>query len=204
MAKRLFALGVAVLMASPVSADQTGLYGGFILGSTGGATKIDRTSGGSFELDSGAPAAGILLGYEFRNPASGSSGWRYGLEGDLSYAKLDRTGTDATLGAVSYKQTFSATLRGRAGYDFGRLYLYGTGGLQLSDARVSTNSASAKSRLNSQLVLGAGVETDIGNDWQFRTEILATGSAPKFTPTGGGGSAATGSAVLRLGLTRRW
>jgi len=204
MAKRFFALGVALLMAGTASADQSGLYGGFLLGPSGGGTEIDRTGGGTFKLNSGAPAAGILLGYEFRNPPPGTGGWRYGVEGDLSYAKLDRTRSDATLGTVRYKQSFSATLRGRAGYDFGRLYLYGTGGLQLSDARVSTNGANTKNRLVNQLVLGAGVETDISNNWRFRTELLTTGESRKFTPRGGGGSAATGSAVLRVGLTRGW
>jgi outer membrane immunogenic protein len=104
----------------------------------------------------------------------------YGVEGDWSWSSL-RSTSDAAFAAfpdvgnplftnpahtehVSTRLDWLATFRGRAGFAWDRLYLYGTAGIAIGDVRSDTNVTFATFPANQ--VYNGAVHIGSGSSWQ--------------------------------------
>lgn len=105
-----------------------------------------------------------------------------GLEADLNYVDLGKT-VSTTLGplttTVSQDMTYFGTVRGRLGYAFDRVLIYGTGGLAYGDQKARTTISGLGSQWTGEksdtrfgYVLGAGMEYAITNNWSAKVEYL--------------------------------
>jgi outer membrane immunogenic protein len=96
-----------------------------------------------------------------------------GLEGDIDWSGL--RGTATTPGCpngCSTSDTWLSTVRGRAGYAFGRVMPYITGGLAIGDIRAATPGFAGGSATNTGWTLGAGVEFALPGNWTAKAEYL--------------------------------
>ena len=126
---------------------------GFHLGVNAGyAARRDRLDGNVPDLNAVRPGAGALalrqssdgfvgggqLGYDYQFGAG--RGVVVGIEADFDYTDLDRTTPIALPPGVPLRASYTSrleefgTLRGRAGYAFDRILVYGTGGLAFGEA----------------------------------------------------------------------
>jgi outer membrane immunogenic protein len=146
-----------------------------------------------------------------------SGSFVYGVEGDLEYTGLsaNRLATSLGLGnggnpaivpgaiSESWKSSWLATLRGRAGFAVDRVFFYGTGGLALANARyfdqncfgvlarVPGCNTAAISDARVGWVVGAGIEWAVGGNWSIKGEYLyadlgKTTDTSLYAPTAGG------------------
>src|SRR5208283_5053966 len=133
-------IGQVPLKAPPPIAnpyDWTGAYFGGHVGYSRGSgrnTLLDPdpiTASASF----GSLFGGLQFGYNYLLP----SRLLFGIEGDISFPNFldDGVVTSRTTpsSTVTEKLDFASTLRGRVGYAFDRLLVYGTGGFAWSEAR---------------------------------------------------------------------
>ncbi|HUF43970.1 MAG TPA: hypothetical protein VMN43_01390 [Aestuariivirgaceae bacterium] len=111
-----------------------------VRGDFGEVTEVHRFSS---SLDPSGLIGGVQAGYNWQ-----AGSLVFGLEGDISFADWDDSAvifdTDAGdvggpyaerhVGSVSAEVDFLATIRGRLGYAFNSLLIYGTGGVAFVDA----------------------------------------------------------------------
>jgi len=144
-------------------------WSGFYLGINGGggwghstwdanATGI-RTSGG---------LVGGTAGYNWQ---LGSA--VLGVEGDIDWANLKGTSTSTLcpLGC-STSDSWLGTVRGRAGYAFGGVLPYVTGGLAVGDIRAATPGFAGATNTNAGWTVGGGVEFALPGNWSAKAEYL--------------------------------
>ncbi len=116
-----------------------------------------------------------------------------GAQADLSFPNLlagTQTIAVAGIDIANYEQQvlFSGTLRGRLGYAFGPLLVYGTGGYALAQDEITRTQVAgmamggtatpeteeARRSFRSGWVAGAGIETKVGGNWSANLEFLFT------------------------------
>ena len=73
-------------------------------------------------------SGGVQAGYNWQNGS-----WVFGLEGDIQ-----ATGAEDTFAPWKFSNPWFGTVRGRAGYAFGNVLFYGTGGLAFGELRANT------------------------------------------------------------------
>jgi outer membrane immunogenic protein len=134
---------------------------------------------GSVDANSTGIIGGLQLGYN----------WQFaslvvGLEGDISFSSLDHTSPVTTSpggGVDSYRSRLSAlgTIRGRVGWAFDRLLVYGTGGVafaSLKDEYFDPPSVIGFTTSPSSGVTGwtagGGIEYAFTDHWTVRGEYL--------------------------------
>jgi outer membrane immunogenic protein len=148
-----------------------------------------------------------------------SGSFVYGIEGDWEYTGLSarRTATSLGLGnggnpgiipgaiTESWKSSWLATLRGRAGFAADRVYFYGTGGLALANVRyfdqncfgapaaIPGCNTAGGSNTRAGWVAGGGVEWAVSGNWSLKGEYLfadlgKTTTNSLYTATAGGGN----------------
>lgn len=131
-------------------------------------------------------ANGVVIGIE-ADLNWARHGEHYQLIGSEGHANLSRDGYFEADNAVELGNWLS-TVRGRLGYSFGDLLLYGTAGVALVEEkreRVQYRAANSASPTSTAIyfnetdsgdrtgwVLGGGIERAIGNKWSVRTEYL--------------------------------
>lgn len=178
--------------------DWTGLYVGGHVGFAGSDTSgtITTLSGGAvatteqpdYSVDGGTVGAQIGYNWQFANRVV------LGVEADFSW--LDQTSgksrtmatdagyTDQIQSETEYELDWQASLRGRFGYSFGRLMLYGTGGAgwlkqsgertQYRQSFVSDDTEPYFSETDSATTLGwiggLGAEYALTNNWTLKGE----------------------------------
>ena len=186
----------------------------------GGHVGYSRGSGRNTLLDPAASASsasfgslfgGLQFGYNYLLP----SHLLIGIEADISFPNFlddgivtSRTTPSST---VTEKLDFASTLRGRVGYAFDRLLVYGTGGFAWSEARFLEdpgliNNEDQVLRLRSGWAVGAGAELAIAPGWTARLEYLYDhfGHAGGVFPSGTGyKSTSIDLHSLRLGFNRK-
>jgi outer membrane immunogenic protein len=164
-------ISVAPLYKAPPPAPTPGYdWSGFYVGVNGGggwghswwdgqSTGI-RTSGG---------LAGGTAGYNWQ---LGSA--VLGIEGDVDWANLKGTNTSALCPAgCTTRDTWLGTVRGRAGYAFGGVLPYVTGGLAVGDIRASVPGFAGASQTNAGWTVGGGLEFALpGTSWSAKAEYL--------------------------------
>ena len=186
----------------------------------GGHVGYSRGFGRNTLFDSGPTASdasfgslfgGLQFGYNYLLP----SHLLVGIEGDISFPNFLEDGVVTSrmtaTSTVTEKLDFVSTLRGRVGYAFDRLLVYGTGGFAWSEARFLEdpgliNDEDQVQRLRAGWAAGAGVELAVAPGWTARLEYLYDhfGQASGVFPSGTGyESTSIDLHSLRLGLNRK-
>jgi outer membrane immunogenic protein len=118
---------------------------------------------------------GVQAGYNWRlNPS-----WVFGVEGDIQ-----ATGADQTFAPWKFSNPWFGTVRGRIGYAFNNVLLYGTGGLAFGELRGETFGL-PESHTNAGWTAGVGAEFGFAPGWSAKVEYLYVDlSSNNFTITG--------------------
>ncbi len=148
-----------------------GLNGGY--GWSNGGDTISYSNG-----DSSARAqppggfGGGQIGYNFQ-----SGSFVYGVETDFQGGDLSGRVTGATAGNLAFTSRESidwfGTVRGRAGYAFGRVLVYGTGGFAYGDVRqraIYDGDPLGGNSTQAGWVAGGGIEYKINPAWSLKGE----------------------------------
>ena len=94
----------------------------------------------------------------------------FGIEGDIQYTAMKQEETVGAVTATAKVQSF-ATARGRLGYAFDRLLVYGTGGFAYTKTDLSLTSGAASisdSKWSSGWTAGGGLEWAAWDRWSVK------------------------------------
>jgi outer membrane immunogenic protein len=117
---------------------------------------------------------GLQAGYNWQ---SGSI--VYGLEGDLQLSSADDT-----FAPWKFSNPWFGTARGRVGYAFNNVLLYGTGGLAFGELK-GQGFGFSESHSSVGYTVGAGAEFALNQNWSAKIEYLYVDLSEKhFTVTG--------------------
>ena len=172
----LIALGMAPAIAAdlpargytkaPAAAIAINNWSGFYLGAMGGYAKENADN---FALSGGF--AGGTAGYNWQ-----TGNVVLGLEADAAWADVGATvGIIPGLASINYKIRDMGTVRGRVGYAFDSVLIYGTGGWAWSDNRLTATALGVSvsdSKFHSGWTVGAGVEVMFAPKWSVKAEYL--------------------------------
>ncbi|KQQ58743.1 MULTISPECIES: outer membrane protein [Rhizobium/Agrobacterium group] len=150
---------VAYEQPAPVK-DWSGAY-------LGGTVNYDwgRFSNNGGDRDADGFGGGLYGGYNWQNGQI-----VYGAEADVNLGDEKGSAGTGNLGEdLRGKQGVNGSLRARVGYDMNPFLIYGTGGLAISDNKVS-NSTSSDSATALGYTVGAGVEALVTDNITARLE----------------------------------
>jgi outer membrane immunogenic protein len=163
---------------------------GFYVGGHAGWSWGDANGG-----DIDGYAIGAQLGYNYQF----ASGMVLGAETDLTFSGMD----GAAAGGI-FTADYIGTLRGRLGYAFDRILLYGTAGLAYAggDLRVG---AFSNDQSHYGYAIGFGIEGMITSNVSVRLEYLYTDFGTRtYQAVGGARGVGFDSSQLRLGVNYRF
>jgi len=155
--------------APPAVVTQAYNWTGFYIGANGG--------GGWGHSYWDADATGMHLSGAQVGGTAGYN-WQYGnavlgLEGDLDWSNLKGTATSTLCPAgCSTSDSWLSTVRGRAGYAFGGILPYLTGGLAAGDIRATVPGFASDSTTNAGWTVGGGLEIALPGNWSAKAEYL--------------------------------
>jgi outer membrane immunogenic protein len=172
----LVALGTASAVAAdlpartytkaPVAVAPIGNWTGFYIGGMGGYGKENTSGIGAL---SGGLAGGTI-GYNWQTgPVV------YGLEADAAWSDIGATVGIPGLLSVTDKIQDLGTVRGRIGYTFDQVLLYGTGGFAWADNKLTATALGVSlsdSKVHTGWTAGAGVEVMFAPKWSVKAEYL--------------------------------
>jgi outer membrane immunogenic protein len=173
----LIALGIAPAVAAdlaarpytkaPAAAIAINNWTGFYIGAMGGYAQ--ENSSGIGTLSGGF--AGGTVGYNWQN-----GNLVLGVEADGAWADVGANiAVIPGLASIDYTIRSMGTVRGRVGYAFDQVLLYGTGGYAWSDNRLSATALGVSisdSQFHSGWTVGAGVEVMFAPKWSVKAEYL--------------------------------
>jgi outer membrane immunogenic protein len=165
----LAVMAATMLIASEASAQQnwTGLYGGLHAGVGAGSIRGGSATGGMIggQVGFNAQADRVVLG----------------VEGDVTSSGFEHKGFNG--GGQTFKQKWVGSIRGRGGYAFDQVLVYGTVGIAASDNKLSDIAGSADKKTLGWAV-GGGGEVKITERISARGELIhyALGSGSYNTP----------------------
>jgi outer membrane immunogenic protein len=161
------------------------------------------------------PYLGGNLGYQWgnttRNPTNpagiaggvlGGYNWQTGQFVFGSEADITASAASDTFAPWKFSNRWFGTLRGRLGYAFNNILVYGTGGFAFGDGRVEVGSLS-ESRTHFGWTAGVGLEVGLTTNLSARVEYLFIDLTDKpyaLTGTSNGFE----SSLLRLGINYRF
>ncbi|ODT08382.1 MAG: hypothetical protein ABS35_44365 [Kaistia sp. SCN 65-12] len=170
-------------VAAPVAFNWTGFYIG-VHGGVGGGdidTYFADEVGPYVDYSDNAFGAfgGAQIGYNWQF----SPNWVAGVEADIAYSGIesnfDWNYVDGSAYNINTNIDWFGTLRGRIGYAWDNLLVYGTGGAAYGDVEVSTNYSDPEDAYGSSFsdtrwgwTIGAGVEYGITQNITLKTEYL--------------------------------
>ncbi|WP_029074035.1 outer membrane protein [Kaistia adipata] len=171
-------------VAAPVAFNWTGFYVG-VHGGIGGG-EFDTTFTEEFDdysVDYNDNAFGAFGGAQIGYNWQFSPNWVAGVEADIAYSGIESNFDWNYAGGSSYNISTNVdwfgTLRGRIGYAWDNLLVYGTGGAAYGDVEVSTNYSDPNESYGSSFsdtrwgwTIGAGVEYGITQNITLKTEYL--------------------------------
>jgi outer membrane immunogenic protein len=144
-------------------------WAGFYIGGMGGYASED---GGSSSIKGGF--AGGTIGYNWQ-----AGNIVYGLEADAAWADISASASAnvAGLGLVTAEDKIDSTgtVRGRIGYVFNTVLLYGTAGYAWADNKVSLSAlgvTASDTQFLSGWTAGAGAEVMFAPKWSVKAEYL--------------------------------
>jgi iron complex outermembrane recepter protein len=151
----------------------TGIYlgvnAGYSFGGSDWTDSVTGSSSGSFGT------SGFVFG--------GTLGANYqvgslvlGIEGDGDWADASGfgtfTATSLCAGGCLTTNTWLSTVRGRAGYAFGRFLAYGTAGAAFGDVRANFSNDPVTSETKAGWTAGGGLEFALDRNWSAKAEYL--------------------------------
>jgi outer membrane immunogenic protein len=174
--------------AAPIPYSWSGLY----VGAVGG---YGQSSSQGLDMKGGT--AGGTLGFNAQ--------WQslvFGLEGDVSWLGLKQT-----IGPIAAETNHLITVRGRIGYAFDRLLIYGTAGIASVENQLTIGGLKDR-RSHDGFVYGGGIEYAITDAWSAKAEYLrvALQSANYFEKDLGVGvpSGSVDIDMVRVGVSYRF
>src|SRR6516162_1123179 len=142
----------------------TGFYAG-VNGGGGWGRSWWQSQATSIDL-SGAQLGGTAgYNWQFGNAV-------LGVEGDIDWSNLKGTSGATLCPGCSTSDSWLATVRGRAGYAFGSIMPYLSGGLALGDIRASAPGFAGASTTNAGWAVGGGIEIALPGNWTAKAEYL--------------------------------
>jgi outer membrane immunogenic protein len=172
----LIALGIAPAVAAdlgarpytkaPAAAIAINNWTGFYVGAMGGYAQ-ENTSGAN-EISGGF--AGGTLGYNWQ-----TGNFVLGVEADAAWADVGVRVGNPAIAAVETRIRDMGTVRGRVGYAFNQVLVYGTAGYAWADNRITLsalNASISESQIHSGWTAGAGVEVMFAPKWSVKAEYL--------------------------------
>lgn len=139
---------------------------GFYIGAMGGYAKENTSA-----------IAGLSGGF-----AGGTAGYNwqtgnvvFGIEADAAWSDVGSTLGIAGIAAASDKIRDMGTVRGRIGYAFDQVLVYGTGGYAWADTRATATVlglTASQSQVLNGWTAGAGVEVMFAPKWSLKAEYL--------------------------------
>jgi outer membrane immunogenic protein len=173
----LIALGMAPAIAAdlaarpytkaPAAAIAINNWTGFYLGAMGGYAQ-ENTSDAFGEISGGF--AGGTLGYNWQ-----TGNFVLGVETDAAWADVGARVGNPAIASVEARIRAMGTVRGRVGYAFDQVLVYGTGGYAWADNRITLsalNVSISDSQFHSGWTVGAGVEVMFAPKWSVKAEYL--------------------------------
>jgi len=151
--------------------DWAGLYVGVNGGGVWGQSNWSNISSGlqTGNFSTRGALIGGTAGYNWQTAA-----WVWGVETDLNWSSLEgTTTTNCPNGSCSTTGPLLGTVRGRLGYTFDRLLIYGTAGFAYGEIR-SADALGSATTLNPGWAAGAGIEFGISGTWTGKVEYLYT------------------------------
>ena len=135
---------------------------------------------------------GVQAGYNWQN-----GGWVFGLEGDIQ-----ATGAEETFAPWKFSNPWFGTVRGRGGYAFSNILVYGTVGLAFGELRANTFGLT-ESHTNVGWTAGVGAEVGLTQNWSAKVEYLYVDLAnSNFVITGASNGYRFG--LIRAGVNYRF
>lgn len=181
-----------------------------IAGLTAAQAQQSHRSGNWQGVYIGGHAGGAIGSASGANTSGFVGGVQIGVNGQFDKVVL---GVEADVGATSngntgfgtkFRQGTNGSMRGRVGYSFDRVMVYGTGGVAVSNYEYKSTSASA-SRMRTGTVIGAGAELMLTDNVSVRGEILRYNYAKSsFGGIGGPTNVTPTNNVLRGGMNYRF
>jgi outer membrane immunogenic protein len=155
--------------APPAQVTQAYNWTGFYIGANGGGgwghSYWDANSTG---MNLSGAQVGGTAGYNWQ---SGNA--VFGLEGDLDWSNLKGSATTTLCPfGCNTSDTWLSTVRGRAGYAFGGVLPYVTGGLAVGDIRAGFPGFATASATNAGWTVGGGIEVALPGNWSAKAEYL--------------------------------
>jgi outer membrane immunogenic protein len=151
---------------APVAVAPINSWTGFYIGAMGGYAQENASGAGTM---SGALAGGTL-GYNWQTgPVV------FGVEADAAWADVKATAAIPGLVAASVKIQDLGTVRGRIGYAFDQVLVYGTGGYAWADTKATVTAlglTASQSQVLNGWTAGAGVEVMFAPKWSLKAEYL--------------------------------
>jgi outer membrane immunogenic protein len=137
-------------------------------------------------------AGGVQAGYNWQQGL-----WVFGLEGDIQ-----ATSADDTFAPWKFSNPWFGTVRGRGGYTFNNILVYGTVGLAFGELRANTFGLT-ESHTNIGWTAGIGAEVGLTQNWSAKVEYLYVDLAnSNFAITGMSNGYSFGT--LRAGVNYRF
>jgi outer membrane immunogenic protein len=172
--------------ARPAYYNWQGLYLGGNIGYQWGTVTNNPTHPSGF-------AGGVGLGYNWQYGQ-----FVYGVETDVQLS-----GADDSIPPTKFVSPWYGTLRGRGGFTFNNVLIYGTVGLAYGGLRAETIGGASESKTLGGWTAGLGMEMGLTPAWSLKAEYL-------WVDLAGRGYSATGatngieSSMLRFGANYRF
>lgn len=138
---------------------------GFYIGAGGGYGWTNTSN-----LDMKGGFVGGQLGYSAQ-----FGSWVLGIEADGHWANIEQTVGVVGLATAQSKIDAYGTVRGRVGYAFDQVLLYGTGGVAFADNKITATLlglSASDSQVHIGWTAGAGVEFALNRNWSAKVEYL--------------------------------
>jgi len=151
---------------APAAAIAINTWTGFYIGAMGGYAQENSSGVGTLK----GGFAGGTVGYNWQ-----TGNLVLGVEADAAWSDIGASVGIPVLLVVSDKIRDTGTVRGRIGYAFDQVLVYGTGGYAWADNRLSATVLGltiADSRFHSGWTAGAGVEVMFAPKWSVKAEYL--------------------------------
>jgi OmpA-OmpF porin, OOP family len=194
------------------SGPEVGIQGGYGWGSSTGQIIGAPAGTPSYNFSPDGGMGGAHFGYNFQ-----TGPWVYGLEGDAEGGDIGGLQRQTFAGGsygVGSSMDFDASVRGKVGYAFDRILLYGTGGVEFGDITTHYNSpigtrVGSSNSFRTGWTAGAGVGYALTHNWEADLEYRYADLGTQNTALTGGAAGFVGHNefnynMIRVGLTYRF
>jgi outer membrane immunogenic protein len=149
-------------------------WGGIYVGINGGwgfgTSNWTATGGTTGDFDISGGLVGGTLGANFQ-----SGPFVFGVEGDIDLTDINGSPAIASCPNAVACQTSNdwlGTIRGRVGYAFNRILVYGTAGGAFGDVKATVTGVGSNDNTEFGWTAGGGIEGAISENWTARVEYL--------------------------------